>query len=69
MATKKQPTPSQEPAERKALLDRLGIDPTSDTGKWMQQQQEAGVKDADILAALASGNVTPSPFKPRERVA
>ncbi len=64
MATKKAERPQQAP-----LIVKLGIDPKGDTARWIQQQHEAGVKDIDILASLTSeGEVTPSPFKPRERV-
>lgn len=51
--------------EQKApLIERLGIDPTSDAARWIKQQQEAGVKDRDILMSLSeAGSVAPARFR------
>lgn len=36
------------------LVEQLGMDPESDAARWVRQQQEAGVKNVDILFSLAN---------------
>lgn len=60
MATKKTVAP---------LIAKLGLDPDSDAGRWVQQMTEDGVKDKDILFALAEAEqVAPATTRrvPRE---
>lgn len=46
------------------IIEKLGIDPQSKTAVWIQQQHDAGVKDADILTALTlSETIEPAQFK------
>jgi hypothetical protein len=54
---------ADELEEVESLVDRLGLDPDSDTALWILQQEEAGVKAVDILVSLADGNVTPARFR------
>lgn len=57
MAKKTAPEPAP-------LIQKLEMNPESDTAQWVQQQYEAGVKDQDILTSMANaGSITPAKFK------
>lgn len=51
------------PEQPQGLVEKLGMDPSSDMAVWIRQQEAAGVKNADILFTLAEGTVTPARFK------